>query len=56
MRYIELTEEIILSQEDQPGAHPAPADIARESKIDRWLVSCVIDQDPRFRFPKKHKD
>ena len=31
---IELIEEIILSQEDQPGVHPTPADIAGESNID----------------------
>ena len=32
---IELIEEMILSQEYQPGAHPTPADIAREPNIDR---------------------
>ena len=31
----ELIEEMILSQEDQPGAHPTPADIASEPNIDR---------------------
>ena len=32
---IELIEEMILSQEYQPGAHPTPVDIAREINIDR---------------------
>ena len=32
---IELRKETILSQEYQPGAHPTPADIAREPNIDR---------------------
>ena len=32
---IELIEEMILSQEYQLGAHPTPADIAREPNIDR---------------------
>ena len=30
---------MILSQEDQPGAHPTPADIASEPNIDCWSVS-----------------
>ena len=32
---IELRKEMILSQEYQPGAHPTPVDIARETNIDR---------------------
>ena len=32
---IELREEMILSQEHQPGAYPTPVDIAREPIIDR---------------------
>ena len=32
---IELREEMILSQEYQPGAHPTSVDIARELIIDR---------------------
>ena len=31
---IELIEEVILSQEDQPAVHPTPADIAGESNVD----------------------
>ena len=31
---IELIEEMILSQEDQPGAHPTTVDIAGEPNID----------------------
>ena len=48
-RYIEPIEEMILSQEDQPGTHPTPADIAREPNIDRLSVSRVIDQVLGFR-------
>ena len=51
----ELTEEIILSQEDQPGAHPTPADIARELNIDRRSMSRVIDQDLGFHPLRKRK-
>ena len=40
---IELREEMILSQEDQLGAHPSLADIAREPDINRRSVSRVID-------------
>ena len=32
---IELRKKMILSQEYQPGAHPAPVNIAREPNIDR---------------------
>ena len=32
---IELREEMVLRQEYQPGAHPTPIDIARETNIDR---------------------
>ena len=45
---IELREEMILSQEYQPGAHPTSVDIARELIIDRRWVSRVIDQDLVF--------
>ena len=45
---IELIEEILLSQEDQSGAHPTPADIAREPNIYRRSVSCVIDPELLF--------
>ena len=39
---IELREEMILSQEHQPGAYPTPVDIAREPIIDcPWLVTCA---------------
>ena len=48
-RYIEPIEEMILSQEDQPGTYPTPADIAREPNIDRLSVSRVIDQVLGFR-------
>ena len=52
---IELIEEMILSQEYQPGAHPTPADIAREPNIDRRWVSRVIDQDLVFDPLRKRK-
>ena len=45
---IELIEEMILNQEDQPGNHTIPADIARETNIDRQSVSRVDDQDLGF--------
>ena len=52
---IELRKKMILSQEYQPGAHPTPVDIARETNIDRRWVSCVIDQDLLFDSLTKHK-
>ena len=48
-RYIEPIEEMILSQEDQPGTHPTPADNAREPNIDRLSASRVIDRVLGFR-------
>ena len=52
---IELTEEMILSQENQPGAHPTPADIAREHNIDLRWVSRIIVQDLVFDPLRKRK-
>ena len=52
---IELREEMILSQEYQPGAHPTPVDIAREPIIDRRWVSRVINQDLVFDPLTKNK-
>ena len=52
---IELTEEMILRQEDQPGAHPTPADIAREHNIDLRWVSRIIVQDLVFDPLRKRK-
>ena len=52
---IELTEEMILSQENQPRAHPTPADIAREHNIDLRWVSRVIVQDLVFDPFRKRK-
>ena len=46
---IELIEEMILNHEDQPGNHTTtPADIARETNIDRQSVSGANDQDLGF--------
>ena len=50
---LELVEEIILSQEDQPGTHYTPAEIARE--LDHRLVSRIIDQDLDLCFLRKRK-
>ena len=46
---------MILSQEDQPGTHPTPADIAREPNIDRLSVSRLIDQVLGFRPIRKRQ-
>ena len=37
---------MILSQEDYPGSHSAPAEIARELNMDRRPVSHIIDLCP----------
>ena len=42
---IELVEEIVLIQEDQPETHSAPVEIAHELNIDHRSVSHIIDQD-----------
>ena len=41
---VKLIEEIILSQEEQPGTHSTPAEIACEFIIDRRLVARITDQ------------
>ena len=41
---IELVEEMILSEEDQPGTHFTLAGIARKLNIARRSASCAIDQ------------
>ena len=46
---------MILSQDDYPGAHPTPTDIARAPNIDRRWVSHVIDQDFVFDPLRKRK-
>ena len=51
----ELIEEMILSQEDQPGAHPTPADIASEPNIDRQRIYLVIDRYLVFDPLRKRK-
>ena len=52
---IELIEEMILRQADQPGAHPTPTDIAREPNIDYRSVSRAIDQELGFHSLMKRK-
>ena len=52
---IELREEMILSQEYQPGTHPTPVDIVREPIVACRWVSRVIDQDLVFDPLKKRK-
>ena len=42
---IELVEEIVLIQEDQPETHSAPVEIAHELNIDHRSVSHITDQD-----------
>ena len=44
-----------LSQEDQPGTRPTPADIACEHNIDCPSVPRVIDRDLRFCFLTKRR-
>ena len=46
---IELVEKLILSQEDQPGTHSTPAEIAYELNINCRSVSRIIDQDLDIR-------
>ena len=41
----ELVEELVLSQEDQPGSHSTPAEIECELNIDCRSVSRIIDKD-----------
>ena len=52
---IEQVEELILSQEDQPGTHLTPTEISRELGIDRNSVYRIIDQDLELRPLKKQK-
>ena len=53
---IEIIEEMILSQEDQPVMHSTPADITCEPNIDRGSVSRVgNDQDLDLRPLSKRK-
>ena len=52
---IEQKGRMILSQKDQPGAHPTRADIAREPNIDSRSVSHVIGQDLGFHPLRKRK-
>ena len=48
-------EEMIFSQEDQPGAHSTLAEIACELNIDHLSVLCIIDQDVDLRPLRKRK-
>ena len=48
-------EEMIFSQEDQPGAHSTLAEIACELNIDHLSVLCIIDQDFDLRPLRKRK-
>ena len=42
---IQEVEEMILSQEDDPGSHLTPAEIAKKLDIDRRSISRMIDED-----------
>ena len=46
---------MILSQEDYPGSHSAPAEIARELNMDRRPVSHIIDEGLDLRPLRKRK-
>ena len=52
---IEEVEDMILSQEDQPGTHKTPTEIADELNISRRSVKRIIDEDLQFRPLKKTK-
>ena len=52
---IELVEEMILSQEVQPGTHSAPPEIGRKLNVDCRSVSRIIDQDRDLRPLRKRK-
>ena len=44
---------MILTQEDQPGTHSTPTEIAIKLNIDRWSVFRIIDQGLELRPPRK---
>ena len=52
---LEMVEEMILSQEDQPGTHQTPAEIAAELGIHRKQVQQMIDEDLQLKPLRKHK-
>ena len=52
---IDLAEELILSQEDAPGTHSTPAEIALELGIHKSSVHRIIDKDLDLRPFKKQK-
>ena len=52
---IKHVEEMIISQEDQPGPHSTTKEMARELSIDCQSVSRIIDQDVNFRPLRERK-
>ena len=52
---IELVWEMILSQQDQPGTHFTPAEIALELNTDCQSVSHITDQDLDLCFSEEIK-
>lgn len=52
---VALVEEMILSQEDNPGTHQTPAEIAAELGIHRRQVQQIIDEDLDLKPIRKNK-
>ena len=50
---IKLVEEMIFGQENQPGTRSTPSEISLN--IDRWSMSCTIDEDLDLHPLKKCK-
>ena len=52
---IKIVEEMILSQEDQPGIYSTLAETASELNIHRQSVCGIIDQDLDLSPPRKRR-
>jgi hypothetical protein len=52
---IETVEELIMSQEEEPGTHRTIRQIARETGIKRSTVHNIVHEDLRFKCLKKKK-
>ena len=52
---VRLVEELVLSQDDQPGTHRTVRQISRETEIPRSMMSDVIHKDLKLKCFKKRR-
>lgn len=52
---IEIVEELILSQEDNPGSHQTPREISQQTGISRSSIQRIIKQDLQLKTFKRVK-